>query len=273
MTAAGQTSTRPRLPVWRMMALRAALWMLVAAGPLGAAAVWTQLESIDGQLQALADQTSSAQVADTAEVAGVAELAVADFLAGTVTPEESMVLTTVSLGVEEIDVDYWAVTIAAARVGTDTEGVVRFYLVAVVENGSSWAVVGPPALVAGPVAAETPDVAVAMSGIDDAGLEEATDGFLAAYLTGDGDVTRYTAPGSQLRPVTPAPFVVVEILDAGSTSRGPGEQVVVVAVKATDPAGAVQALRYSIVLADRGGRWEVTELLPAPPLEERGSDD
>lgn len=273
MTAAGQTSTRPRLQAWRMTALRVALWILVAAGPVGAAAVWTQLESIDGQLQALADQASSTQLVDTSEVAGMAELAVADFLADAVTSEESMVVTTVSLGVEEVAVDYWAVTIAAARVGADVEdGLVHFYLVAVVDNGSGWAVAGPPALVAGPVAAERPDVAVAMTGIDDANVEQATEAFLAAYLTGDGDVTRYTPPGSRLTPVTPAPFVAVEVVDAGSTSHDEG-RLVVVTVEATDPAGGVQALRYSIVLADRGGRWEVTELLPAPPLEGGSSDD
>lgn len=276
MTAATRTSGRSGLSAWRMAALRTALWMLVAAGPVGAVAVWTQLDAIDSQLQLLAEQAGSTQVVDTAEVEGVAELAIADLLTASASSESPTpaVVGTVSLGAVEVHTDYFAVTVAATNPGSEVIGPLRIYLVGIVSTGSGWAVAGPPALVTSPETSEAPDLAVAMTGLEDTpGLAEATGGFLAAYLTGDGDVTRYTAPGSPISGIAPAPFVAVKVLEAGSITHDDRGRLVVVTVEATDPAEDVQVLRYSMIVVEESGRWEVTELLPAPPLEEGSSDD
>ena len=42
--------------------------------------------------------------------------------------------------------------------------------------------------------------------------------------------------------------------------------MVAVVVRATDMAGRAQILEYALVVEQRDGRWEVSELLPAPPL-------
>jgi hypothetical protein len=41
---------------------------------------------------------------------------------------------------------------------------------------------------------------------------------------------------------------------------------VAVAVRATDSAGRAQLLEYALVVGQRDGRWEVSEMLPAPTL-------
>lgn len=275
MTAAQQTSARPRLPSWRMTALRAALWMLVAAGPIGAAALWVQLDAIDSHLQVLAEQTGVPPEVDTTEVEGVAELAVIDFLTGSASSDSptSTVVGTVSLGAVEVDTDYFAVTVATTTPAPESAAPVRFYLVGVVASGSDWAVVGPPALVTGPAITGDDETTVAMHGLDDTpGLVDAVEGFLAGYLAGEGDVTRYTAPGLAITGVTPPPFVAVGILEAGSIPHDEG-RLVVATIEGTDPTGGVQILRYSMAMAEESGRWEVAGLLPVPPLKKVGSDD
>ena len=97
-------------------------------------------------------------------------------------------------------------------------------------------------------------------------LERAVAAFLAAYLTGVGDVGRYTVPGSSLVPIEPVPFVTVEVTRAGSATSADGTQLVAALVRATDAAGRSQVLGYSLVVSQRDGRWEVVELLPAAPL-------
>lgn len=275
MTAAQQASARPRLPSWRMTALRAALWMLVAAGPVGAAAVWIELDAIDSHVQVLADQTGIPPEVDTTEVEGVAELAVIDFLTGSASSDSptSTVVGTVSLGAVEVDTDYFAVTVATTTPAPEVAEPVRVYLVGVVSSGTDWAVVGPPALITGPAITAAAETTVAMNGLDDTpGLADAVKGFLAAYLAGEGDVTRYTAPGLPITGVTPPPFVTVEILEAGSISHNVG-RLVVATIEGTDPTGGVQILRYSMAMAEHSGRWEVAELLTVPPVGEAGSDD
>lgn len=275
MTAASGTPVRPRLSAWRMAALRAALWTLVTLGPMGAVAVWIQLDAIDSQLHALAQQTKSAYVADTGEVEGIAELAVADLLTPAASSSESpspALVVTVSLGAEEVDTGYFAVTVATT-VKPEAAEPVRLYIVGVVSTAAGWAVVGPPALVAGPETEASPELGLPTAGLDDVpGLGDAVGGFLAAYLSGQGDVTRYTAPGTTVAAVSPTPFVTVEIVEAGSTPQD-GERLVVVTVAGTDSTGVIQILRYSLEVADRGGRWEVTGLLPVPPLNAADSGE
>ncbi len=88
----------------------------------------------------------------------------------------------------------------------------------------------------------------------------------AAFLTGDGELARYTAPSSQIVAVQPAPFTHVEILHAGLVNTPDGHQQVAVVVRATDTDDRVQVLEYALVVEQRDGRWEVSELLPAPSL-------
>ncbi|MGQ5656004.1 conjugal transfer protein [Streptomyces sp. EKR5.2] len=85
----------------------------------------------------------------------------------------------------------WSVTVAAQY----AEGSARYYTVPVAADaaGSSFAVTGAP----GAARAEAPKSAYGVT-VPDGGLSSAVGEFLAAYLTGAGEVDRYLAPGASL---------------------------------------------------------------------------
>ena len=90
--------------------------------------------------------------------------------------------------------------------------------------------------------------------------------FLSAYLTGDGELTRYLAPSASVSGVQPSPFTTVEVLRSGRANDPGGRTVVAVAARAADDAGRAQLLEFWLAVSQRDGRWEVTEVLPTPPL-------
>jgi hypothetical protein len=158
---------------------------------------------------------------------------------------------------------------------SDTEGQpkwvpagTRFYSVGVAETTTGWAITGLPTLLPAPAGVTAPDLLIdRLDGLDATpGLEEMLSRFLAAYLAGDGELTRYTSPSSPIVPVQPAPFSSVEILKTGMAETSDGRTEVVVIVRATDFAGRAQILEYALVVSQRDGRWEVSQLLPAPSL-------
>jgi hypothetical protein len=177
---------------------------------------------------------------------------------------------------------YWSVTVAADVLSSDADGYRplgnRYYQVAVAgsPNGGFVAaslpaqvpaplVARPPALGTGSMESPRPGDAVA----------EAVTRFAAAYLTGNGELVRYTAPDSNLEPVQPAPFTGVRLTRLGSRPlSGPdtGAQQVLAELRATDAAGRVAFLQYALELAPRAGRWEVRAVMPAPPLAAPATD-
>jgi hypothetical protein len=269
-------------PLLGVRVLRVLLWLLVATGPVAAGVGMVQVSDLADRVDAFSRQTPAEIQADTSPVEGFAELFLASHLtkrteeprASHADEEGRLVARTVSLGAEQIDDGYHAVTVAAV-VRVDPEPVddaasgaasTLIYVVGVVETDSGLAVVGPPALIPAPGESLAPDLAVdRMTGLD-AGLEEATVRFLSAYLAGDGELARYTAPGSQLTPILPPPFVSVEVFEAGSVSVGDNTNEVVAVVEGFDGSGRVQVLQFGLVMGQRDGRWEVVEVLAAPTL-------
>ena len=172
---------------------------------------------------------------------------------------------------------YFAVTVAAEVVAADTDSAgqpvwvpagTRFYSVGVAETETGWAIVGFPSLIPAPIGATIPELLIDRRGGLDAnpGLEEMLSRFLAAFVAGDGELARYTSPSSPVVPVQPPPFTGVEILEAGMVETSDGVTEVAVLVRATDGAGRAQILEYALVVEQRDGRWEVSHLLPVPPL-------
>lgn len=141
----------------------------------------------------------------------------------------------------------------------------RFFSVGVAETATGWVVTGPPALISAPSRGPTPELLVdRFDGLADTpGLGEMLPRFLAAYLTGVGELPRYTSPSSPLSAVQPPPFTEVELVRSGLAATTDGTEVAVV-VKATDSDGRVQVLEYALMVEQRDGRWEVSKLLPAP---------
>ncbi len=104
-------------------------------------------------------------------------------------------------------------------------------------------------------------------------LTRTLDGFFAAYLAGGGDVALFTSPDSLVGAVEPTPFAQATVRQL---ARGPvpgidddGLQLARVEVDAQSPSGR-QLLEYSLVLAERDGRWEVSQVLHAPVVITRG---
>lgn len=264
--------SRERAWLWRVRLLRGVLWLLVVTGPVAAGVVAFQLRSLNQEMAALRAQVAAPVAVNTSGVEGFAELAVAEFLTvghgrsdGLEGPVKGGLPQTTSLGADEVAPGYFAVLVAAYNPASG----VAFYTVGVAStDAEGWAVAANPSLVPAPPVVEAPDAAVtARDGLGDAvGLEEATEGFLSALLLGEGDIARYTAPGSTLRAVTPAPFTALEVTAAGSVPRDEDTRLVMTEVEGIDDAGAAHALAYSLLMAQREGRWEVVELLAAPPL-------
>jgi hypothetical protein len=159
----------------------------------------------------------------------------------------------------------WSVTVAARY----ADGRLRYYAVPVAADasGASFAVTGAPAVVAGPARAAVPKSPYGVA-VPQGDLSSAVGEFLAAYLTGAGEVDRYLAPGVQMSAVSPAPFTevsveqVVAVEEAAAAEKVPADGAavrVLVRVEARD-AGGRWLLAYELTLKARSGRWEVTAL-------------
>ncbi|MFF9410412.1 conjugal transfer protein [Streptomyces anandii] len=159
----------------------------------------------------------------------------------------------------------WLVTVAAQY----ANGTVRYYTVPVAADGSgaSFTVTGAPGVVAGPGRAEVPRSPYGVS-VPEGELSSALGEFLAAYLTGAGEVDRYLAPGVQMSAVSPAPYTAVSVEQVSAVEEdAAAEKVpadgtavrVLVRVEARD-AGGRWPLAYELTLKARSGRWEVAAL-------------
>lgn len=175
----------------------------------------------------------------------------------------------------------WSVTVAVTVTDIRHQDARRFYRVPVIVTTSAGApltvtAVTLPTPVAAPIVTSPPRLGYDTL-VDPTGPVAATvAGFLTAYTTGQGDVTRYVSPGATLPAITPAPFTAVH-LDGLSADRvpaaAPGDgQVLRVLVTATGTvaAGQVSPVSYALTLTARADRWEVTAidltpLLATPP--------
>ncbi|MGW7243870.1 conjugal transfer protein [Streptomyces sp. NPDC054804] len=159
----------------------------------------------------------------------------------------------------------WSVTVAAQY----ADGSVRYYAVPVAadRSGTSFAVAGAPSVVAGPARAQVPTSPYRVS-VPDGDLSSALGEFLAAYLTGAGEVDRYLAPGVSLTAVSPAPYTAVSVEqvlaveEAAAAEKVPADGTkvrVLVRVEAQD-AGGRWPLAYELTLKARSARWELAAL-------------
>jgi hypothetical protein len=169
-----------------------------------------------------------------------------------------------TVDVAEAGDGYWAVTVAVGFPGEE-----RFWRAAVDVDAESFdaVAVGLPAAVAAPPAVEREKLAATLSA-PPAGdpLVETVNGFLSAYLCGQGDLSRYLRPGTSLTAADPAVCSEAEIVRWGAVATDDGHQTVVVdAQLGTGPNARIAT--YSAAMTRRDGRWEIAELLPAPPRD------
>ncbi len=155
----------------------------------------------------------------------------------------------------------------------------RFYAVGVsADADGNLTVLGLPGVVTAPGAASTIQPAVfemrRPTAPDVAPVVGTLDGFFNAYLTGVGDVRLFSSPNSLVTAVAPAPFGRTELFEIG-WSEVPGiDDTSLRLVRALVDAHSVtgrQRLEYSIVVAERDGRWEVSQVLHAPVVLRTGN--
>ncbi|MFE1988321.1 MULTISPECIES: conjugal transfer protein [Streptomyces] len=158
----------------------------------------------------------------------------------------------------------WSVTVAAQY----ADGSVRYYAVPVAADpvAASFTVTGAPGVVAGPARTEVPKSSYGVT-VPEGDLSSAVGEFLAAYLTGAGEVDRYLAPGVRMSAVSPAPYTTVSVQQVSAVEEAAAGQVpadgtkvrVLVQVEARDSGGR-WPLAYELSLKARSGRWEVAAL-------------
>lgn len=162
----------------------------------------------------------------------------------------------------------WAVLLA------EPEDPRRAWAVTVAGDAGGWVAEGTPRLVPAPAPPPAHPSALpppSRPAPDDA-VAHSVGRFLAALLAGDGEVGRYTAPGSPLTPLHPAPYTAVELTGMASADVGANRRVVAAEVRASRDDGTAALLQYPLLVAVRDGRWEVVEILPALPRAAPGDE-
>lgn len=169
-------------------------------------------------------------------------------------------------------VDVWAVTVSVHIAKTGAAGGLREYYrvpVSVTPDGRRRALSLPQAV--GPPGRGIDLVQnYAMSCGTDTPLSQVAAGFMGAYLTGSGDVARYTTPNSGITALQPAPFSAVETTSVSSEDAGCGSGGTSAKVLATiNPKagnGVTPTLAYPLTMVNTSGQWQVQSIDAVPAL-------
>lgn len=273
----------------RVRLSRVAVWTVIAAGPI---ALGLSITSTPTTGVAATQDTPTASVRTTAQAAdpaGYAQVFVGAWLRSSADDDSSAQARLAQSMAPDVELPdpapaaqsrsssvtavrsaqraggAWSVTVAAQYV----DGSVRYYAVPVAADraGASFMVTGAPGVVAGPARAEVPKSVYGVS-VPEGDLSSAVGEFLAAYLTGAGEVDRYLAPGVQLTAVSPAPYTTVSVQQVSAVEEAAaaeqvsadGTKVRVLAQVEARGAGGRWPLAYELTLTARSGRWEVSAL-------------
>ncbi|MEV6774372.1 conjugal transfer protein [Nocardia sp. NPDC051030] len=216
----------------------------------------------------LASDTSVARIEATASAAPVSSSTTATARAA----------TTATAKPKTAGPKTYAVTVAVTVRGVQdnpASATRRYFAVAVVFLGDAARAAALPAEVAAPPVATDIALAYRYKLATSHSLAVSVQQFLAALATGEGDITRYITPGTNLRAITPPPYRSAKLadlstdLDLATSTRAPVDGTTV-RVLATAELGIddirTVTTQYALTLTARGGRWEVSNLDPAPLL-------
>ncbi|MGG2463780.1 conjugal transfer protein [Streptomyces sp. RGM 3693] len=191
--------------------------------------------------------------------------------------------------VRQISAGYWSVTVATRITSSSKDsdsGHVRYFQVPVKATGgrgtSGWTAAALPAEVAAPTGSKeaAPELSygAAHAPLTSDPAVQTVQGFLAAYLTGRGELDRYLSPGITLHAVQPAPYTAVTLTQIADHGHSPAEGAeaqtppdgvqrrLLVDVEGNGKHTSSRPMTYAIELRARDGRWEVASLEAAPAL-------
>ena len=285
---------------WATRGATGLLWTALACGPvglmLGGVAFLTAQPAASAQTQQLLDTASERAAAEqfaehfvvtwlTTPRGEEGSLATFIDVAGIALPEVPWTVTNPApAALVDTGDGRWAVTVAATVTTPPAEGqdpaqaagpVRRFFTVPVRFDDGALIAEALPAPVAAPATAQAPRLGYRHILPDQHPASIASADFLAALLTGTGDVTRYVSPGTQIEAVSPAPYAEVRIRNLrvdqdppdlpGEPANG-DELHELVTAEARSSAGQAISVQYALTLTAREGRWEVRAMEPAPQL-------
>ncbi|MFF6953856.1 conjugal transfer protein [Streptomyces iakyrus] len=271
----------------RVRLSRLAVWTVIAAGPI---ALGLALTSTPTTVAAVATKpTATVRTTATADPAGYAQLFLAAWLRSSMddaTSAHARLAQSMAPGIDlpnpSADAQPEAELVTAVRVAQRTggrwsvtvaaqyaDGSLRYYAVPVTTDrtGASFAVTGAPGVVAGPARAEVAKSPYGVT-VPDGELASAVREFLAAYLTGSAEVSRYLAPGVTLSPLSPAPYTAITVQQVSAVEEAaPSDKVpadgtrvrVLARMEAQDDSGR-WPLAYELTFTARSGRWEISAL-------------
>lgn len=176
----------------------------------------------------------------------------------------------------------WSVTVAVTVTDQRRQPVRRFFQVpVVVDVAAALTALSLPTPVSGPSIGAASRLSYRFQ-VDSSGpVAQTAAQFLGAYIAGQGDVTRYVSPATQIQPVTPAPYTTVKVTDlAGDadidTAGVPKDRArlrILVGADAEVSTKQQVSVSYTLTLLARAGRWEVQaiDLAPAQVDQPAGS--
>lgn len=189
-----------------------------------------------------------------------------------------------SVGVAELGPGYWSVTVAveldpepapttvvAGPSTTVPPPVMRYFRLGVRSDAGRYVAVALPQPTAAPLVSVASNLAVedlAKPRTDDP-VANVVGLYLAASLAGDGELRYYAFPGSDLAPVTPAPYSAIKVTRIAYRDIRETRREVLVEALGTDAAGRTQLVNVALEVARRAQRWEVAAELAAPSLSAR----
>jgi len=197
------------------------------------------------------------------------------------------VIDVVVQNAEPVDELTWAVTVAVTSRAPGSEDeqapppTTQYLRIAIAVDGHSAQVLTLPAIVAGPAPMMPPELAYPRELPSRSEVAGSIGGFMSALLTGEGDVARYSTPGAETSPVTPAPYAEVQVTEVRTmqTDNDPiasptGGQVLEVLVSVTaSTEDRTDRLQYPLQLTARDGRWEVTQVRSGPLVSDDMPDE
>ncbi|MBO0854352.1 MAG: conjugal transfer protein [Nocardia sp.] len=194
-------------------------------------------------------------------------------LPATAHPVTDPVVVHVSRTRSAASVEIWSVTVSVhpGRTAGAAEISNRQYYqvaVAVTPDGRRRAL-AVPAAVEPP--GRGPDITLAYAApcSNDTPLADVARGFLNAYLTGSGEISRYIAVGAGIGALSPAPFSGLESVSITADNSGCGTSGTSAKVLATvvpkGSGGASAALAYPLTMVRSSGQWQIQgiDLVPA----------
>ncbi|WP_297628000.1 conjugal transfer protein [Nocardia sp.] len=169
--------------------------------------------------------------------------------------------------------DVWSVTVSVqvSKNSAAAPNIRQYYRVAVSVSGGRLRALSLPAVVSPP--SRGSDLALGYSAPcgADSPLAQVASGFLAALLTGSGDITRYTTAEAGIVALQPPPFGDIGSVSVSSDDTncgaGNGSALILATITPKADGTAVASLAYPLTMVRTEGQWQVRSIDSVPLLK------